>query len=240
MAPPAPATDEFAVRYYRWALDDFRREIRENFPLLRTVKESLAIRLVGYMESLSVEERLELATALVKRNHRKALEITGDVWATAEEELVRTYRDVARIPRPEEAEWQRALLSGSDRFNVNRGRFLVAVKDELAPVLGSGGEPFSTKDEWRYRTPIGPWSIETYIDVGGRAPLGYFHSIRAGEPRPLREGVSLLGWLGIGGGHTLWSQLTEADTPSAAKSLSRICAHFVQAAPGLLAGLSPA
>jgi hypothetical protein len=29
------------------------------------------------------------------------------------------------------------------------------MKEQLAPVLGSG-EPFSTKHEWRYETPIDP------------------------------------------------------------------------------------
>jgi hypothetical protein len=41
------------------------------------------------------------------------------------------------------------------------------------------------------------------------------------------------------GGHSQWSQLTEADTPAAARDLARICAHFLRAAPDLVAGLSP-
>jgi hypothetical protein len=64
-------------------------------------------------------------------------------------------------------------------------------------------------------------------------------SIRAADPRPLHEGLSICGWLGLGG-QTAWDQLTEADAPPAAPSLARICAHFLRAAPALVAGLSPA
>jgi hypothetical protein len=39
--------DEFAVRFYRWALDDARREVTDDFPLLRTVKSGLVMRAVG-------------------------------------------------------------------------------------------------------------------------------------------------------------------------------------------------
>ena len=156
----APA-DEFAVRYYRWALDDARREVRENFPLLRTVKSGLVIRAVAYFESLADDERLRAAAALVKRSHRRAVELTGDSGGAGDDAIDRDYRSAARIARPEE------------------------------------------------------------------------------ESRPLREGVSLCGWLGIGDGHTTWNRLTQADTAEAARSLARVGAHFVQAVPALVAGLAP-
>jgi hypothetical protein len=80
----------------------------------------------------------------------------------------------------------------------------------------------------------------TFVDVGGTAhQLAYDHRIRGAGPRPLKEGISVCGWLGVGGGHTQWNQLTEAETPAAARDLARICAHFLRAAPDLVAGLSP-
>ena len=239
MAHPGTAADEFAVRYYRWSLEDCRRETRENFPLLRTVKSSLAIRALAHLESFTGDDRLRVATALVRRCHRKALEITGESWSAHDEEIQQAYMRAARIPRPEEEWYRQALLHDPDKLTLNRGGFLAAVKEQLTPVLGSG-EPFSTTHEWRYDTPIGPWTLVTFVDVGGTAhQLAYDQRIRGVGPRPLKEGISVCGWLGIGGGHTQWSQLTEADTQAAARDLARICAHFLRAAPDLVAGLSP-
>ena len=87
MAHAGTAADEFAVRYYRWSLEDCRREIREDFLLLRTVKSSLVIRALAYLESFPGDDRLRVATALVRRCHRKALEITGESW-TAHDEAI--------------------------------------------------------------------------------------------------------------------------------------------------------
>jgi len=129
---PRTLSDEFAIRYYRWSLDDARRELRENFPLLRTVKSSLVIRAIAYLESLADRDRLCGATALVKRSHRRAVELAGDSWGAEDEAIDRDYRNAGRIPRPDEA----------DKLKLDRGQFLSAVKAELTPVLGTG-EPFS-------------------------------------------------------------------------------------------------
>ncbi|MBI2002395.1 MAG: hypothetical protein HYS69_14645 [candidate division NC10 bacterium] len=152
MAHPGTAADEFAVRYYRWSLEDCRREIREDFPLLRTVKSNLAIRALAYLESFPGDDRLRVATGLVRRCHRKALEITGESWTAHDEAIHQDYVRAARILRPEEEWYRQALL----------------------------------------------------YDPGK------------------------------------WNQLTEADTPAAAQALGLICAHFLRAAPELVAGLSPA
>jgi hypothetical protein len=233
------ATDEFLVRYYRWALDDARREVQEGFPLLRGVKSTLVIRALGFLESFAEIDRPRVATALVKRFHRRAVGITADSWGPEEERVNRDYQDAMRILRPEEEWYRQALLHDPAALRLDRARFLAAVKVALAPILGAG-EPFSSKHDWRYATPLGPWTLVTLLDVGGRAhQLMYTQTIRAVDPRPLHEGLSLCGWLGLGG-QTAWNQLTEADAPAAAPSLARICAHFLQAAPALVAGLSPA
>jgi len=79
----------------------------------------------------------------------------------------------------------------------------------------------------------------TFVDVGGQQhELAYTQTIRARVARPLKEGISLWQWLGLGG-QTIWNQIVETDTPSAARSLAGICAHFLHAAPPLVAGLSP-
>ena len=112
------------------------------------------------------------------------------------------------------------------------------MKAALARVLGAG-EPSSTKHEWRYDTPLVPWALLTLVDAGGSVhQLAYTQTLRVSPSRVLKQGLSILGWLGIGGGHTTWDRLSEADT-AAAESIARICAHFLRALPALVAGLSP-
>ena len=126
MSLPA-AKDEFAVRYYRFALDDARREVRENFPLLRTVRCALPIRAVAYLESFTGDDRLAVATALVKRAHRRAVELTGDSWGAEEERIDQGYRRAVRVRRPEEEWHHQALLHDPAKLKLDRRRFLAAV-----------------------------------------------------------------------------------------------------------------
>jgi hypothetical protein len=73
--------------------------------------------------------------------------------------------------------------------------------------------------------------------MGGNFDLSYFHSIvEPGTTTDLKNLISLNRWLGTG--ETQWSMLTEADESEAAQSISVLCAHFLQAAPELLRGLS--
>ena len=228
------------MRYYRWALDDARREVEANFPLLRNVKSSLPMRAVAFFESMPGPERLAAMTALVKRNHRRGVALTGDSWHDADEERIdQDYRNAARISPPEEEWYRHAMLHDHAKLKLDRRRFLAAVKAELVPILGPG-QPFSTAHEWRYETPIGPWALVTFIDVGGSVhQLAYTQTIRVDPAHVLKEGLSICGWLGIGGGHTVWNRLTEADTAAAARSLTSVCAHFLSAARELVTGLAP-
>jgi hypothetical protein len=237
--PSADAVvDEFRVRYYRWARDDARRELGEAWPLLRGVKSTLVIRALARLASLPADRRPLVVTALVKRFHRRAVELTGDTWDADEETIARDHVEAMRILQPEEEGYRQALLHAPGRLRIDRVGFLASVRRELAPVLGDGAA-FASKHDWRYETPIGPWTLVTLVDVGGRYhQLSYSQTIRARHPRPLAEHLSICAWLGLGG-QTAWDQITEAETPGAAQALARICAHFLEAAPPLLDGLSP-
>jgi len=109
------------VRYYRWALDDARREVQEGFPLLRGVKSTLVIRALGFLESFAEVERPRVATSLVKRSHRRAVGLTADSWGPEEEQVNRDYQDAMRILRPEE-EWYRQALPLPSWGTANRSR----------------------------------------------------------------------------------------------------------------------
>ena len=240
MADPIAARDEFAIRYYRWALEDSGREVREGFARLRSIRSAIAIRAVEYLSSLSDSERRRLAAALVKRNHRRALELAGEPISADEAAMIEAFRQAMRNPSAGEEAYRRAVMTAPAQAQVNRGALLAAVTDGVGRALGGAGERFSTAHEWKFTTAIGPWTMITLVDVGGTAhQLAYQQSIRADERRYLQEGISILSWLGIGGGHTTWDRLTDADTASAAASLARVVADFAGAAPALLAGLSP-
>ena len=89
-------------------------------------------------------------------------------------------------------------------------------------------------------TAVGPWSLRTSVDVGGRTrQLWYLHALGAGTPRGpyLHEHISFLMWLGVG--QTGWDCLLEEGTAEAVEMLAQVCGHFVQAVPELVAGLSP-
>lgn len=88
--------DEFAVRYYRWALEDTSREVRENFSLLRSIKSALPIRAVAFLESFPDADRLGAATAPVKRFHPRALMLSGESLDAADREIDERYRATRR------------------------------------------------------------------------------------------------------------------------------------------------
>ena len=79
--------DEFALRRYRWALADAKREVAEDFRLLRLCRSALAISFVHFAENLRHEDRLALLLGQVKRAYPRAVERVGDVITPLEESL---------------------------------------------------------------------------------------------------------------------------------------------------------
>jgi hypothetical protein len=84
-----------------------------------------------------------------------------------------------------------------------------------------------------------PWQVRTnvHLSEGDLYQLSYHHRIHpAGSLHELETWISILSWLGITS-MTNWDLLTAADMPEAAETLARLCAHFLQAVPTLLAGI---
>jgi hypothetical protein len=240
MEEAGDARNAFAVRYYRWALHDMEREIDQGLPLLRSIQGSLAMRAVDLLESIDAGERRRVATVLVKRGHRKALEIAGDGWGEAETSIDTRIRDALRAPSPREAEYNDASLHNPSSIKVSRAALLSAVTRTLTPVLGTPGAAFSTKREWRFATSVGEWTLVTLVDTGGSThQLAYMQTIQADDRRRLQEGISILSWTGIGGANTQWNRLTAAGIDAAAGAAAAACERFLHAAPELLQGLTP-
>ena len=130
------------------------------------------------------------------------------------------------------------MLRGEISFKLNKKDFKNCINKELKIFLG---EPFSRRgNEWGYRTEVGDWMVETWIDIGGWEQLRYNHTIRAANSECASLGLLLATdfqkWLGMG--QTAWNFLTEEDTPMAAKTLALLCSHFMEAIPDLLSELS--
>src|SRR5436190_21526386 len=98
-----PAGTEFAVRYYRWAVDDMKRELREGFPFLAAIKDSIPIRATRYLRSLPEQERVRAAMSLMKRNHKAALNEVGESWGPEDERQSEAYREAVRHGSAERA-----------------------------------------------------------------------------------------------------------------------------------------
>jgi hypothetical protein len=233
----------FEERYYRWALEDWRREIEQDFVFLRSLKEHLVLRM---MESLRTEEQFSLARALVKRGRKQEfLEMLGDQLTRQEQKYVQWYaNEITRavsMPRvlPEDTATSNQAPQKSSSKKLNRKKLKQCVAKAVSPILGNNFYDWGYWQEWMYFTKIGPWQVVSYFDVGSQFhQLCYDHSIIVSEQVRLLEGISILSWLGIAG-QTQWQGLTDSDAESTADSLAQIVAHFMEAAPKLLDGLSP-
>ena len=254
---PEEAKAEFTVRYYRWALQDFKREIDEGFPFLKGFKTGSPVEVLEMMSGRSRSEQLTLASALVKRFHKDAVESAGDRMTADEAAVCKEYLD--RVPKahPLEIALLRRAAAGERGVYANRGKLARLVRAEL-----KGGmqvlEAEDLEGVFSYQNIVDGWQITTRVHTRERhAQLAYEHIIwsvkkvvpvtwakgtwREGQqewdPVMLHNWISFAGWLGISS-RTQWSELVDADASQAAKQFAALCRHFLSAAPALLSGLA--
>ena len=229
----APVRDEFELRHYRWALADAKREVAEDFRLIRLDKSALSFWFVQFAEKLNNADRLSLLAACVKRVHPRAMELTGDRMMSIEQDLYNkqtTYLQTSNRA----GLWP---IAPDARAKINKKEFRKFLRANLKDRGLGDFDPWGLPAEWRYRLKIGDWTVETYIDTGGSfRQVGYVHSIKGPED------VSLFPHYlssGLGAGSSEWDMLTDKDLPHAADDIVALARHFVDAMPELLAGLEP-
>jgi hypothetical protein len=192
----------FAVRFYRWALQDFALEVEQGFPLISSIKGRTSAMFIEIWNSLSTEEREILQVALVKRFHPKGCALTGELMTEREQRMVERYLSLTSQWLADDTWVQRPAktLSGS--------KCAAGIKRELKKVLGTPhfwkGEP----NDPQYSTHIGPLVVLTHVRA--RQPPGYFHRIIATGHVYIREGTSIFGWLGIGA-RPAWDLIVDDD-----------------------------
>jgi hypothetical protein len=242
--------EEFAVRYYYWALQDFEREIEQDFPFLGTFTSGSAWHVRDMMSQMGTGDRRFLARALVKRFHERALRALGEAITEEEKQMCQEYFDKALLQSPRESYLEARLRAGE--------RHALASRRKLCRLIGAelrGRQIELDEDGCASRiiaTTGNRWRVVTEIDTSNRhAQLIYHHDVVIADreeiiilpyggsvkrPIPIVRFVSLNAWLGISG-QTEWSDLMDDDLPQVASALGGVCSVFLEAAPKLLKGL---
>jgi hypothetical protein len=231
----------FEERFYHWALQDWRCEIRKDFPRLRSMNDSQSDIALKIFQSLKKEEQWLMAKALVKWRRQSLLRQWNEEFTERDKHFVQLFLHLSEKERWREASRIQPgeFMLKADQKKLKRKKLRQCIIRVLSSVLGDDYEDWGNWEEWRYRTDVGPWMIMTYIDVGGQFhQLCYHHSIIVSEHVRLIEFVSFLSWLGISG-QTMWQDLHDTDAEPTAKILARIIKHFMDAVPKLLEGLTP-
>jgi hypothetical protein len=220
-------------------MEHWRSEIESGFPLLRGTGQQSVLEMI---EPLDHEERVAFGEALAKRGHPPDL---LSAWGYPLSERDREFQSLY-------LNMMEGVVSGRVRLSKykdqmlketlsrkQRREFKTAIVQALASVLGDEYQDWGGWKEWRYCTPLGPWQVITYIDIGGRFhELCYEHDIIASENLYLAENINLLRWLGIAS-QRQWHGVSDPDIERTAISLADIITYFMDAAPRLLDGLSP-
>jgi hypothetical protein len=234
---------EFAVRYYRWAVEQWRAEVLEDLPTLRSITCVPALDLHAF-EPLAPSDRLAVGLAFAKRNNREAMAVLGETLLPEDKLLIKEHlqRSNAELYRwmwggfragdPRDA-WHHTMTARRPARAVAELR--KEVRKAVEPVLGSDVFRFDP-NSWRYRTQVGRWALLTEIFFRTDQDLAYSHDIRFGnESESMCRCISAMDWLvGTGKPLTGWTLSSANDIPAVVASLASVCRRFVEAAPALL------
>lgn len=226
------ARELFALRFYKWAVADARREIENDFPLLRGIKSDHNYRFLAFMWSLSsVNERIKYHSARLRRGFSDCAKLAGEEVSEDDKTLVSEMRNKIVMLLPPEH-----IVKAARK--INRSVLRKKLKAEIAQNLGTLVRPTGAT-EWDFVTPVNGWVVETNVDTGGSFQIQYSHIIRwGGEERP-GKGTWISEWPKRGLSWLLtatWDDLASSED-EIVKSFSACCSHFLKALPELLDGL---
>ncbi len=218
-------------RFYEWAIADFQREIAQDFPFLRQVGGTTNLRIIALMKSVSLEERRQLASTLVRRMNRFWMGSEVPMrWTPEDDRILAWYHERIRIQLREE--WEGRLERYATYIRDKR-ELMRAVRDELMLVF-PGKSRKQSKTELHFHATVHGFDIETVVRSGSSWQLWYFHRLRHPPSGLDVSDITLMSWLGIQT-PTLWWEITEASIPATAKTVGDLCRHFIAAADHFLA-----
>jgi len=245
------ATQEFGIRYYRWAGSEFEKEISDSFPILRTFKNGPIWETHQYMQQLAKNEQLTLAKSLLKRAHPKAANILGE-WISDEDNLLLNKFECFR------SQFHKPLgieVSGRRNKYVSKDTLRNAIEIAFTKAYGSRCVKILTTEEgWDpfFEMQFAGWIVSTSFSFGRhQSMISYQHSIGSAAKMPIREyppecwpptlrlgnSLALLSTgLGIIG-QPQWMSLTKGDVDPACDVVVKCCGCFFDAVPQLLKGI---
>ena len=217
----------FALRFFRWSEQDWKREVSDRLRVLRSIQGMTAQAVVALLESLSPVQQEAMASALLTRGHRATLEALGRPTTPDQRRLLERRDAVSLIP-------SLALMHGG----ADRRRLRELIKNRVSPIIGVRDDASGPRGSLRYVRRFDGFRVQTTIDTGGSTfQMCYDHSILGnGERQYLLRRTSVLSWLGVSA-QTNWDALKSGDEPEAVDSLAHACDHFMKAMGGLLEGL---
>jgi hypothetical protein len=230
---------EIQSRFYRWAIRDAEREVREGYPLLRRIESRAVKTFLWYISETPQDEQLELVQALVKRAHDFRINRNDDALTPGERRLAEGYTqavldDISFNSFTKEGSipfWVPRRKAGlPSRPKLKRKQFLNRVSEALRPVMAGSTERLTSENIW-FERKYNKWTIRTSVYVG--KPPHYRHLIRADWRDVLV--TTITSWLGVGDG--AWDVLYEDQSAEAAQTFGVLCAHFMTAIPEVLDGL---
>ena len=241
------AKQEFAVRHYLWGQFEFKREIDESFPLMRSFKAGRIWKRYRFMQQIDEREQLILASGLLKRANPDAVQALGESFTPDEETLLAQLREFSLHPKGFGAETE-ARKSAEERIGfASKAKLRRAVMNQFEGAFGSqcinlaivGLDP-----EMNFKMKCCGWLLSTDFTFNGvKRQVAYSHRIRS-EMSKERDGVrdiilgfpSLSGWLGTRG-DTSWEYLLDEDIQLVCDFIIQRCRHWFDVAPKLLKGL---
>lgn len=245
--------EEFNVRYYWWALEDFKREIQEGFPFLQGFKCGSPWCVVKMMSEMDDFEKYFFAKSLVKRFHLEAVETIGETITADERQLCEMYFNQALQLDTQVLVARSKCGSSKVRPLASRAQIRRLVKSELKKAGVHLAEEEDLDGILTCHDTVGCWNIITRIYTRDRdSQVSYDHAVWSAdriepvtlpngknEMWPIRLGhsVSFLSWLGVAG-QTEWRNLQDADCRQVAEELGKLYFHFLEVAPRILKELS--
>lgn len=247
------AKTEFQIRYYLWAISEFKEEIEHSFQSFRSFKTGSAWKLQRFMEKLDRADQLLLASGLLKRFHPDAVRALNETCSPEEESLRNRLDAFRRTKAGLELEIAERRQAGEKLKFVGKRKLLNITSQAFQSAFGNSIEIDRDEDHdprLGFRMKCGPWTIYTNFWFGRKEPIiSYFHGIAtekiftlkgAGDPYeshfPVGMMISLCSWLGISS-QTNWEYLQNEDVSVACDALLKLCSRFFEVAPKLLKGL---
>jgi hypothetical protein len=241
------AKREFAVRYYLWGQSEFKREIDESFPILRSFKAGIFGKRYRFMQQLDRREQLVLASGLLKRNNPDAIEALSENFTPEENALLTQLREFSLRPEGLEAEILARQRSGEKIKFASKAKLRRTIINQFKSAFGSeclnlaivGLDP-----ELNFKIKCCGWLLNTHFEFYGiNRQIIYFHQIKsetAKEPDGVRDIIlgfpSLSGWLGMRA-EASWAYLMDEDIQPVCDFIIQRCRNFFEVAPKLLKGL---